>query len=155
MNKTLYVCIKHLKKCFSFKRVRRKNRYKNEKHIQMKKYLNSKEEIIMKILWDLQKAFLKEIMEEYPKPKPPSTTIASIVKKLEEKGFVRHKVIGKTNQYIPVLQQEEYAKSEIKSLVQNYFSGSFEELVSFFYKDEKVDVEELNKIYKEIKDKEK
>ncbi len=120
----------------------------------MKNYLNSKEETIMKILWKLKKAFLKEIMEEYPKPKPPSTTVASIVRKLENKGFIKHRIIGKTNQYIPALQEEEYTKSEIKSLVQNYFSGSFEELVSFFYKNEKVDEEELNKIYKKIKDKE-
>lgn len=121
----------------------------------MKKYLNSKEEIIMKILWKLQKAFLKEIIEEYPKPKPPSTTLASIVKKLENKGYVNHRTIGKTNQYFPVLQQEEYTKSEIKSLVQDYFSGSFEELASFFYKSEKANIEELNKIYEQIKKKDK
>ncbi len=117
----------------------------------MKKYLNNREELIMKILWKLQNAFLKEIIEEFPKPKPPSTTIASIVKKLENRGFVSHQTIGKTNRYIPLLQESEYKKSEIKSLVQNYFSGSFEELASFFYKSEKVDPEELNKIYEKIK----
>lgn len=117
----------------------------------MKKYLNNKEEIVMKILWKLQKAFLKEIIEEYPAPKPPSTTLASIVRKLENRGFVTHQTIGKTNRYVPVLKESEYTKSEIKSLVQNYFSGSFEELASFFYKSEKVDSKELLKIYEKIK----
>lgn len=118
----------------------------------MKHYLNKREEIVMKILWNLKKAFLKEIIEDYPKPKPPSTTIASIVKKLETRGFVKHRTIGKTHQYMPLLEQDDYKKSELKSLVQNYFSGSFEELVSFFYKGEKkVDVEELQDIFQKIK----
>lgn len=120
----------------------------------MKQYLNNKEEIVMKILWKLQRAFLKEITELYPKPKPPVTTIASIVKKLEQRGFVEHRTIGKTHQYIPTLKQDEYKKSQLRSLVHNYFSGSFEELVSFFYQDENVDIEELNKIYEDIKSKE-
>jgi BlaI family penicillinase repressor len=121
----------------------------------MKKYLNKREEIIMKILWKLDRAFLKEIIAEYPEPKPPTTTIASIVKKLQDRGLITHKVFGKTNQYLPALKEEEYTQSEIKSLVQDYFSGSFEDLVSFFYKKEDANIEELNKIYEQIKSKEK
>ena len=117
----------------------------------MQHYLNQNEETIMQILWRLEKAFLKEIIDEFPEPKLPYTTIASIVKKLEKKGLIGHKAIGKTHRYFAILKQEEYSGATMKGLVKNYFEGSYEKLVSFFMKEEQLDMEELDRIYNKIK----
>ena len=117
----------------------------------MKHYLNKREETVMKIIWEQDQMLLKDIIAAYPKPKPPNTTIASIVKKLEQRGFVTHQAYGRTHVYSPVLKQDEYKSSEIQSLVQSYFSGSFEELVSFFSKEKGIDKAELDEILEKLK----
>lgn len=120
----------------------------------MKHYLNKNEEAVMQILWNLEKAFLKEIAEEFPKPKPPYTTIASVVKKLEKNGLIGHRAFGKTHRYYPILKQEEYSRTTLKSIMQNYFGGSYEQLVSFFMKnDDNFDINELEQIYNKLKSK--
>ena len=119
----------------------------------MKHYLNKNEEAVMQILWRLEKAFLREIADEFPDPKPPYTTIASIVKKLHKKGIIGHRSFGKMHRYHPILKQAEYSRSTIKNLLQNYFGGSYEQLVSFFMKEDDLDIQELEKIYKKLKSK--
>lgn len=116
-----------------------------------KNHLNKNEETVMKILWKLEKAFLKEVLHEFPEPKIPSTTLASIIKKLETKGLVDHNTFNKSHQYFPLIQEKEYAHGELKSILSNHFQSSISEMFSFFIEKEKTDMEEIEKIYKEIK----
>lgn len=115
------------------------------------KKLTHKEEEVMQILWRLEKAFVKEIIEEMPEPKPPYNTISSIVRKLEGQGLIGHKAFGKTHRYFPVLKKESYKKSSFRQMMNNYFGGSTEQLMSFFVKEENVNIEELNEILEKIK----
>ena len=121
----------------------------------MKNHLNKNEETVMRILWRLEKAFLKEIVYEFPEPKLPSTTIASIIKKLEQKGLIAHETYNKSHQYYPALKEEQYKHVELKSLLQHHFNNSLSEMVSFFVKKEDTDMDELEQIFKELKDLEK
>ncbi len=116
-----------------------------------KKHLNKNEETVMRILWKLEKAFLKEVVTEFPEPKLPSTTIASVLKKLEQNGLVDHKTYNKSHQYFPVLKQDQYKHVELKDLLGSYFNSSIGEMVSFFMQKENTDIEELEKIFEEIK----
>lgn len=120
-----------------------------------KSHLNKNEETVMRILWKLEKAFLKEVVQAFPAPKLPSTTIASVIKKLEQKGLVDHHTFNKTHQYFPVLKEEQFTHGELKNLMQTYFNSSFSEMVSFFMKKEEADPKELERLYKEIKNKHK
>ena len=114
------------------------------------KELTKAEEQIMQILWKLDKGFVKEILACLPEPKPAYNTVSTIVRILEKKGFVSHKAYGKTHEYYPVISKEEYTRNFLKRFVENYFSDSFKELVSFFAKDKKMDVSELEDIIKMI-----
>lgn len=105
----------------------------------------------MRILWKLKKAFLKEIVQEFPAPQLPSTTIASVIKNLEKKGFIDHETFNRSNQYFPAIPEEQYKHLELKDLMNSYFNSSLSEMVSFFMQKEDTDMEELEKLYKEIK----
>ena len=120
-----------------------------------KNHLNKNEETVMRILWKLEKAFLKEIVQEFPEPRLPSTTIASIIKKLEQKGLIAHETYNKSHQYFPALKEEEYKHVELKSLMSTYFNSSLSEMVSFFMKKEATDLDELEALYKDIKNNKK
>ena len=117
----------------------------------MDNQLTTKEEEIMQILWNLKKAFVKEIRQELPDPKPPYTTVASTVKKLLEKGFVKFQTYGNTNQYSPTIQKKTYRKRVFKKLLKGYFESSPEELFSFFVKEEKMEEQEIKAWFKKIK----
>lgn len=120
----------------------------------MKSYLNPKEEQVMQILWKLRKAFVKEIVAEMPEPRPPYTSISTLVRKLEDRGVVGYDAFGKTHRYFPILTEEEYRKNSFKKLFSNYFGSSYESMVSFFLKEENADIAELEQILEEIKKKE-
>jgi len=109
----------------------------------------------MQILWRLEKAFVKEILEEMDEPRPPITTLSSLVRKLEDKGLVGHESFGKAHRYYPILKKSEYRKRSFKKLMQQYFEGSPEELLSFFVKEEDMEVDDLNELLEKIKKKEK
>lgn len=119
------------------------------------KLLLPKEEQVMQILWRLEKAFVKEILEEMDEPRPPITTLSSLVRKLEDKGLVGHESFGKAHRYYPILKKSEYRKRSFKKLMQQYFEGSPEELLSFFVKEEDMEVDDLNELLEKIKKKEK
>ncbi|GAB5553913.1 MAG: BlaI/MecI/CopY family transcriptional regulator [Saprospiraceae bacterium] len=112
--------------------------------------LNSKEEQIMQILWRLERAFVKEIRAEMDMPKPPITTVSSIVRKLESEGWIGFEAFGKTYRYFPIIEKERYLKSSFKRMLNNYFDGSPSRLLSYFVKEEDVDAEELTRLLKEI-----
>ena len=118
------------------------------------KKLTPKEEQIMQILWRLENAFLKDIWEELSEPRPPITTTASIVKKLENEGFIDHETFGRMHRYFPKVAKVDYRTSSLKSLVHNYFEGSPAQLLSHFVKEESLDAEEIARLLKEIKKKE-
>ena len=118
----------------------------------MKIKLTHKEEEIMRILWRLEKAFVKEILDEMPKPKPPYNTVSSVIRKLESMELIGHEAFGNTHRYFPILKEEAYKKTSMNSMLNNYFDGSIEQLMSFFVKEEKVDINELNEILEKIKD---
>ncbi len=115
------------------------------------KELTKAEDQVMQILWKLQKGFVKDIIEEMPNPKPAYNTVSTIVRILETKGFVDHKAYGKTHEYFPVITREKYTKFYLNNLIKGYFNGSFQNLVSFFAKENKMDVHELEKLLEELK----
>ena len=115
------------------------------------KELTRAEDQVMQILWRLEQAFVKDIMEELPDPKPAYNTVSTIVRILETKGFVGHRAYGKTHQYYPLISKERYTKFYLNNLLKGYFNGSFQNLVSFFAKENKLDVKSLEKLLDEIK----
>jgi BlaI family transcriptional regulator, penicillinase repressor len=115
------------------------------------KALTRAEEQVMQVLWKLESGFLKDILEESPEPKPHANTIATILKILIEKGFVDYEVQGRNNLYKPLVTKEEYGKKSINQLVKGYFEGSAARLVSQFVSDNKLTVEELEALLKQVK----
>jgi BlaI family transcriptional regulator, penicillinase repressor len=115
------------------------------------KELTRAEDQVMQILWKLEKAFVKDIIEAMPDPKPAYNTVSTIVRILETKGFVGHKAYGKTHEYFAIISKEKYTKFYLNNMIKGYFNGSFENLVSFFAKENKLDASDLEKLLKEIK----
>ena len=117
------------------------------------KELTKAEDQVMQILWKLESAFVKDIVEQMPDPKPAYNTISTIVRILETKGFVDHKAYGKTHEYFPVVSKDKYTKFYLNNLLKGYFNGSFQNLVSFFAKENKMEVKDIEKLLQEIKNK--
>lgn len=118
---------------------------------QSKIELTKAEEQLMHVLWDLKKAFVKEIIDELPKPKPAYNTVSTIIRILEQKGIIGHKAFGRTYQYYPLVSKEDYLKQSTQSILQKFFGGSMEKMLSYFVEDKQVSIEELEEIIKEIK----
>jgi BlaI family transcriptional regulator, penicillinase repressor len=108
--------------------------------------LTAKEEEIMHILWDLDRALVRDIMEKLPNSKQPYTTVSSIVRILERKGFVSHKPYGKTHEYFPLISKSEYRKQKFKGLLMQYFDNSIESVVSFLVKEENISPKEIEEL---------
>lgn len=108
--------------------------------------LTNKEEEIMRVLWNLKQAFVKEVVAELPEPKPHYNTISTVIRNMEEKGFISHNAFGKTHQYYPVVSKEEYKKTFMHKTIQHYFEDSYKNVVSFFAKEDKISVSELKEI---------
>lgn len=117
----------------------------------MSKELTRAEEEIMQVLWELNSAFVKDVVEKMPDPKPAYNTVSTIVRILEQKGFVGHEPHGKSHKYFPLVSKEDYTKSFMKGFVSRYFSGSYQQMVSFFTKDDKLSVNELEQLIDEMK----
>ncbi|MCH6201279.1 BlaI/MecI/CopY family transcriptional regulator [Aquiflexum sp. LQ15W] len=113
--------------------------------------LTRAEEQIMQILWDIEKGFVKDILEKMSEPKPAYNTVSTIVRILERKGFVNHKAYGKSHEYFPIVSKDEYRSFSIKNLLNGYFSGSFAKLISFHAKDKNLDSKDLDKAMEEVK----
>ena len=113
--------------------------------------LTKAEEQIMQELWKLGKAFVKDIIEELPEPKPAYNTVSTIVRILERKGFVGHNAFGKTRQYFPLINKKEYTKGFMNGFLKNYFSNSMKNLVSFFAKDKSLTIKEMEELKKLLK----
>jgi len=122
------------------------------------KELTKAEEQIMQILWDIKKGFVKDVVDKLPEPKPAYNTVSTIIRILEKKEFVGYNAFGKTHEYFPLIDKDSYKKSLMKGMVNNYFSNSYKQLVSFFANDDQLSIKELEEIKKimeeQIKEKE-
>jgi predicted transcriptional regulator len=110
------------------------------------KELTRAEEQIMQILWKLDRAFVKDIVDDLPVPKPAYNTVSTIIRILEKKGVVSHKAYGNTHEYFALITKDEYKKKYFKSFLTRYFGDSFPDMVSFFAGDRDLSLQELEEI---------
>ena len=111
-----------------------------------KKSLTKAEEQVMQYLWDLQKGFLKDIVEKFPEPKPAYTTVSTVIRVLVTKGFIGFKTYGKINEYFPLIDKQKYFTSRLKPMVSNYLNN--QEAFASFFTNENLDLSELEEIKK-------
>lgn len=125
--------------------------YKEEpdqkKELAMRELTRAEEEV-MQVLWRIKKGFVKEILEHFNDPKPAYNTVSTIVRILQDKGFVDHKAYGRTHEYFPIVSKSDYSKSHLSTFVNDYFSNSFGKMVSFFAKENTISVKEMEDIMK-------
>lgn len=117
------------------------------------KTLTRKEEEIMKILWQIEEGFVKDIVEKLPDPKPHYNTISSLVRLLEDKGYIGHKAYGNTHQYFPLIAKQTFRKSFIKNVVKDYFDDSYKQTVSLFIEEQKLSKQDLDELIELIQSK--
>ena len=110
------------------------------------KELTKAEEQVMQILWQLEEAMVKDIIEKMPGPKPAYNTVSTVVRVLEGKGFIDHKAYGNSHVYLPVIKEPEYKKFTFDKMMKNYFSNSYQSLVSFIADEKKLDLKELDEL---------
>lgn len=110
--------------------------------------LTRAEEQVMQVLWKLKKGFVKDVLEHFDEPKPAYNTISTIIRILQDKGFVDHKAYGRTHEYFPLVSKSEYSKTHLNNFVNDYFSNSFGKMVSFFAREKGITVREMEEIMK-------
>jgi len=114
--------------------------------------LTKAEERIMQILWDLEKGFIKDILEQFPDPIPPYNTVATIVHVLEKKEIISYKSYGGAHQFYPLISREDYRNEQLGSLVKDYFGNSLKEVVHFLSEKKDLDVKDVNEVMKMLED---
>lgn len=120
-----------------------------------KKKLTPAEEEIMQILWKIEKGIIKDFLKEFPNPKPAYNTIATVLRVMENKGFVAHEEIGVFYQFYPLISKEAYAKSQVKSLLRVYYESSLPKLIAAFAREENLspaDNEQISRIFAAAKE---
>jgi predicted transcriptional regulator len=110
------------------------------------KELTKAEEQVMGILWKLEEAMVKDIIEEMPEPKPAYNTVSTVVRVLETKGFIDHKAYGNTHVYFPAVAEKDYKHFAFDKVMSTYFENSYKDLVSFLVNEKKVDASELDEL---------
>jgi BlaI family transcriptional regulator, penicillinase repressor len=108
--------------------------------------LTKAEEELMQLYWEKGESTVTDLINEMPDPKPAHSTISTITRILENKGFVDHKAYGRTYVYFPIVKKEDYSRFSILALVSNYFKGSMNELVSFLVKEDELSIKDLDEI---------
>src|SRR3954466_6750974 len=116
------------------------------------KELTKAEEQVMQILWQLKEAIVKDIIEEMPEPKPAYNTVSTVVRVLEGKGFIDHKAYGNSHVYFPLISDAEYKKFTFDKMMKNYFSNSYQSLVSFIVDEKQLGVKELDELTQLLED---
>jgi len=114
------------------------------------KELTRAEEQLMQVLWQLEKGFVKDVIEQLPEPKPAYNTVSTIIRILETKGFVGHTAYGKSHEYFPIIRKDEYQNFATDKLMSGYFDNSVKHMFSYFVKKEKIDLKEADEIMKLI-----
>ena len=116
------------------------------------KELTKAEEQVMQILWKIEKGFVKDVLAKIPEPKPAYNTVSTIIRILEKKGFVGYKAYGKTHEYFPIVDKTSYSNFYLKNFIGGYFNGSFQKMVSFFAKENDMDIQEFESLVKHVED---
>lgn len=121
--------------------------------------LSKAEEQLMQYLWKRNKAFMKDLLEDFPSPKPATTTVATLLKRMADKGFISYKTFGKSREYYPLVKKSDYFSKHVNGLIKNFFNDSASQFASFFTKETNLsndELEELRKIIdKQIKENKK
>lgn len=117
----------------------------------MKKELTRAEEQIMQAIWSVEKGFAKDIHEQLEEPRPAYNTVLTVIRVLVQKGFVGYKTYGKSNEYYPKVTKEAYSSQRFQALKENYFGNSNAKLLSFFLKENNLDLQDLNELLEIIK----
>ncbi len=117
------------------------------------KQLTKAEDEIMQVLWQLERCFVKDVIAALPEPKPAYNTVSTIVRILEQKGFVGHQAFGKSHQYYPLVSKRAYSRDFMQGFVSRYFSGSYQQLVSFFANEKDMSLSELEEVLEHLKKK--
>ncbi len=110
--------------------------------------LSKKEEQLMEYIWRAEKIFLKEIIECYPDPKPATTTVSTLLKRMQEKGFIAYEIFGNSRQYYPLVKKSDYFSKEVKGIIKKFFNNSASQFASFFTSANDLSVEELENLKK-------
>lgn len=108
--------------------------------------LSNSEEELMNILWKQKKAFMKDLLEAYPDPKPATTTVATLLKRMTDKGFIAYKSFGRSREYYPLVQKKEYFAKHVNGLIKNFFNDSASQFASFFTKETNLSKKELEEL---------
>jgi BlaI family transcriptional regulator, penicillinase repressor len=109
-------------------------------------YLTTAEEQIMKLLWRLERAFIRDLLSEFPDPKPASTTVLTLLKRMIDKGFVSYKLFGNSREYYPLIKKSDYFSDHINGLIKDFFNNSTAQFASFFANETKMNQEELKEL---------
>jgi BlaI family penicillinase repressor len=112
--------------------------------------LTATEEQLMELIWDRNEVFLKDIIDSYPDPKPATTTLATLLKRMQNKGFVAYKLMGNSRQYYPLVKKSDYFSKQVKSLINNFFGNSAMQFASFFTTETDLTQDELESLKKII-----
>ncbi len=110
------------------------------------KQLTKAEEQVMQVLWDLKKAYVRDLIDKLPAPKPAYNTVSTIIRILERKGFVAYIANGKAHEYYPLVEKRTYRKNYFKEVLKNYFGNSYQSLTSFFTKEQNLSLEDLEEM---------
>ena len=112
--------------------------------------LSKTEEELMNVLWRLKKAFMKDLLESYPEPKPATTTVATLLKRMTDKGFVAYKSFGRSREYYPLVKKKDYFSKHVNGLIKNFFNDSPSQFASFFTRSTDLSKKELKELKKLI-----
>lgn len=108
--------------------------------------LTKTEEQLMELLWKLEKAFMKDLLDLFPEPKPAATTVATLLKRMTEKGFVGYREYGKSREYFPAVEKSEYFSKQVNGMIKNFFNNSAAQFASFFTKETDMNASELEEL---------
>ena len=109
-------------------------------------YLTTAEEQIMKLLWRLERAFIRDLLNEFPDPKPASTTVLTLLKRMIDKGFVSYKLYGNSREYYPLIKKSDYFSDHINGLIKDFFNNSTAQFASFFTNETNMNQDELKEL---------
>jgi predicted transcriptional regulator len=109
-------------------------------------YLTTAEEQIMKLLWRLERAFIRDLLNEFPDPKPASTTVLTLLKRMIDKGFVSYKLFGNSREYYPLIKKTDYFSDHLNGLIKDFFNNSTAQFASFFANETNMNQDELKEL---------
>lgn len=112
--------------------------------------LTKTEEQLMQLLWKQEKAFMKDLLELFPEPKPAPSTVATLLKRMADKGFVAYKEYGNSREYYPLVEKSDYFSKQVNGMIKSFFNNSAAQFASFFTKETNLSAEELEELRKVI-----